>query len=100
MSFGLSNASATFMKLKNGVSHPYLDSFMVVFSGEILVYSKSEMDNIKQLRNMIQRLKNEKLYAMFLKYEFWLSFMSFIGHVVTKDGIMVDPTNIEVVQVN
>ena len=70
MSFGLTNAPATFMELMNGVFRPYLDSFVIVFIDDILVYSKTNEDHVQHLRIVLQRLREEKLYAKFSKREF------------------------------
>ena len=70
MSFGLTNAPAAFMELMNGVFQPYLDSFVIVFIDEILVYSKTKEDHVQHLRILLQRLREEKLYAKFSKCEF------------------------------
>ncbi|XP_069147009.1 uncharacterized protein [Solanum lycopersicum] len=67
MSFGLSNAPATFMELMHGLFQPYLDSFVIVFIDDILVYSKTEEDHVRYLRIVLQRLREEKLYAKFSK---------------------------------
>jgi len=50
------------------------------------------------LRIVLQRLREEKLYDKFSKYEFWLSSVVFLGHVVSSEGIKVDPKKIEAVQ--
>ena len=83
MSFGLTNAPATFMEVMNGVFRPYLDSFVIVFIDDILVYSKTEEDHVRHLRIVLQRLREEKLYAKFSKCEFWLTSVTFLGHVVS-----------------
>ena len=70
MSFGLTNAPATFMELMNVVFRPYLDSFVIVFIDDILVYSKTEEDHVQHLRIVFQRLREEKLYAKFSNCEF------------------------------
>ena len=57
MSFGLTNSPATFMELMNGVFQPYLDSFVIVFIDDILVYSKTNEDHVQHLRIVLQRLR-------------------------------------------
>ena len=98
MSFGLTNAPAAFMELMNGVFQPYLDSFVIVFIDDILVYSKTEEDHVRHLRIVLQRLREEKLYVKFSKCEFWLTSVTFIGHVMSKERIRVDPAKIEAVR--
>ncbi|GKE83790.1 putative reverse transcriptase domain-containing protein, partial [Tanacetum coccineum] len=95
MPFGLTNAPALFMDLMNRVSKPYLDRFVIVFIDDILVYSKSRKEHEGHLRLILKLLKEEKLYAKFSKYEFWLSKVQFLGHVIDSEGIHVDPAKIE-----
>ena len=97
MSFGLTNAPAAFMDLMNRVFKPYLDQFVVIFIDDILVYSKSREKHERHLSIILQTLKNKQLYVKLKKCEFWLDKVSFLGHVVTKDGISVDPRKIDVV---
>ncbi|WMV42151.1 hypothetical protein MTR67_035536 [Solanum verrucosum] len=85
-----------FMELINGVFQPYLDTFVIMFIDDILVYSKTEEDQNWHLRIVLQRLREDKLYAKFSKCEFWLNSVAFLGHVVSKEGIRVDPTKIKV----
>ena len=70
MSFGLTNAPAHFMYLMNSVFMPELDKFVVVFIDDILVYSENEEDHVEQLRVVLSRLREHKLYAKFSKCEF------------------------------
>ena len=70
---------------------------MIVFIDDILVYSKSEEVHARHLRFMLQTLRDHQLYTKFSKYEFWLDQVAFLGHVVSKDGIQVDPKKIEAV---
>jgi hypothetical protein len=63
MSFGLIIAPAFFMHLMNKVFMDYLDTFVVIFIDDILVYSKSEAEHEKHLRLVLQRLREHKLYA-------------------------------------
>ena len=73
MPFGLTNAPAVFMALMNKVFQPYLDEFVVVFIDDILVYSPNEEEHAKHLNKVLQRLREEKLYAKYDKCEFWLN---------------------------
>ncbi|WP_369010641.1 reverse transcriptase family protein, partial [Escherichia coli] len=95
MSFGLTNALAAFMHLMHSVFRPYLDSFVIVFIDDILVYSRSREVHKHHLRTVLYTLREKKLYAKFSKYEFWLDFVTFLGHVVSSEGIQVDPKKIE-----
>ena len=97
MSFGLTNALATFMGLMNRVFIPYVDQFVVVFIDDILVYSKSMEEHVYHLRTVLKTLRENQIYAKFSKCDFWTESVSFLGHVVTKDGIQVDPQKIEAI---
>ena len=70
---------------------------MVVFIDDILVYSKSREEHERHLSIVLQTLRDKQLYAKLMKCEFWLDRVSFLGHVVTKDGISVDPGKVDVV---
>ena len=98
MSFGLTNAPAIFMDLMNRIFKPFLDTFVVVFIDDILVYSRSKEDHEGHLRIVLQVLRDEKLYAKFSKCEFCLREVAFFGHVVSGEGIKVDPKKTEVVK--
>ncbi|KAA3467648.1 DNA/RNA polymerases superfamily protein [Gossypium australe] len=97
MSFGLTNAPAAFMDMMNQVFQPYLDRFVVVFIDGILVYSESEKEHDEHLRVVLQILREKQLFAKFSKCEFRLREVTFLGHVVSAEGIRVDPRKIEAV---
>ena len=97
MPFGLTNAPAAFMDLMNRMFSPYLDVFVVVFVDDILIYSKTLEDHDRHLRIVLQVLREAKLYAKFGKCEFWKEEVKFLGHVVSKEGISVDPSKVEAV---
>jgi hypothetical protein len=90
MSFGLTNAPAYFMNLMNKVFMEYLDRFVVVFIDGILIYSKNDSDREEHLRMVLQKLRDNQLYAKFSKCEFWLDEVPFIRHIISKRGISVD----------
>ncbi|KAK1424581.1 hypothetical protein QVD17_19914 [Tagetes erecta] len=97
MSFGLTNALAAFMDLMNRVCRPMLDRSVIVFIDDILIYSKNEGDHACHLKEVLEMLQKEKLYAKFSKCAFWLREVQFLGHVINHKGIMVHPSKIEAV---
>ncbi|KAK8934918.1 hypothetical protein KSP39_PZI014856 [Platanthera zijinensis] len=98
MPFGLCNAPSVFMDLMHRTFREYLDLFVIVFIDDILVYSQSEEDHANHLRLVLHTLRRNKLYAKFSKCEFWLSSVAFLGHVVSGEGIVVDPLKISAIR--
>ncbi|GJU28364.1 putative reverse transcriptase domain-containing protein [Tanacetum coccineum] len=98
MPFGLTNAPTVFMDLINRVCKPYLDKFVIVFIDDILVYSKDEEEHEKHLKIILELLKKERLYAKFSKCDFWIDSVQFLGHVIDKKGVHVDPAKIEAIR--
>jgi hypothetical protein len=97
MSFGLTNAPAYFMYLMNFIFMPELDKFVIVFIDNILIYSENKEAHVEHLRIVLTRLREHRLYAKFSKCEFWLKTVLFLGHVLSKNGISVDPSKVQVV---
>ena len=97
MPFGLTNAPTAFMDLMNLVFRPYVDQFVVVFIDDILVYSKDRESHDTHLQVVLETLRKEQLYVKLSKCEFWMNEVSFLRHIVSKEGIRVDPKKIEVV---
>jgi hypothetical protein len=95
MSFGLTNAHAYFMYLMNKVFMEYLDTFMVVFINDILIFSKNEEEHDEHLHLVLQKLRENQLYAKLNKCEFWLKEVSFLSHIISKGGIYVDPSMVK-----
>jgi hypothetical protein len=95
MSFGLINALAYIMYLMNKVFMEYLDKIVVVFINDILVYSRSEEEHEEHLRLALQKLREHRLYAKLSKCEFWMKQVAFLGHVISKGGISVDPKKVQ-----
>ncbi|GJU49478.1 putative reverse transcriptase domain-containing protein [Tanacetum coccineum] len=98
MPFGLTNVPAVFMYLMNRVCKPYLDKFVIVFIDDILVFSKDEEEHGKHLKIVLELLKKEGLYAKFSKSDFWLNSLQFLGHVIDRSGVHVDPAKIEAIK--
>ena len=97
MPFGLINALAAFMDLMNRVFESFLDRFIVVFIDDILMYSKDQEDHDTHLLVVLKTLRKEQLYAKLSKCEFWLTEVSFLEHIVSEEGIRVDPSKIKVI---
>jgi hypothetical protein len=95
MSFGLTNAPAHFTYLMNSVFMLELDKFVVVFIDDILIYSKNEEEHAQHLRIVLTRLREHQLYAKFSKCTFWMEEIQFLGHVLSANGIAVDPSKVK-----
>jgi hypothetical protein len=95
MSFGLTNALAHFMYLMNSIFMPELDKFVVVFIDNIYIYLKSMEEHEEHLRIVLQQLWEHQLYAKFNKCGFWIKQVPFLGHVVSLEGIAVDPSKVK-----
>ncbi|KAK1646968.1 hypothetical protein QYE76_064773 [Lolium multiflorum] len=93
--FGLTNAPAIFMNLMNKIFMKYLDKFVIVFIDDILIYSKDKEEHAKHLKIVLQILREHQLYAKFSKCKFWLDSVEFLGHVITKEGIAVNPSKVQ-----
>ena len=98
LSFGLTNALVAFMDMMNRVFRPFIDKFVIVFIDNILVYSRSGEEHEEHLRLVLQTLRDHQLYGKFSKSEFWLESVGFLGHVVSKNGIEVDPQKVEAIK--
>ena len=97
MPFGLTNAPTIFMCLMNNVMYKYLDKFLVMFIDDILIYSKTEEHN-EHLKIVLQELREHQLFAKFSKCDFFKDKIQFLGHIVTKEGIFVDPEKIRAIE--
>jgi hypothetical protein len=97
MPFGVTNAPSVFMDLMNQDFHMYLDWFVVVFIDDILVYSNNREDHGEHLKIVLGILREKKLFAKLKKCKFWSVKVTFLGHVISKDGVAVDPSKIEAV---
>jgi hypothetical protein len=82
----------------NGVFREYLDKFVIVFLDDILVYSKSEEEREHHLRMVLQVLREHQLYAKLRKCSFYQRQIHYLGHIISKDGIVIDPEKIEAIR--
>lgn len=100
LAFGLTNCPATFQQCMNDIFRDFItghNRFVVVYLDDILVYSKSPEEHEKHLRMVLQRLREHKLFARRVKCHFNQPEVKFLGHVVGRDGVKVDPTKVQAV---
>jgi hypothetical protein len=67
----------------------------VVFIDDILIYSKSESDHEEHLRLVLQKLRDNQLYAKYSKCKFWIGEVPFLGHIISNGGVLVDPAKVK-----
>ncbi len=91
LSFGLTNAPATFQTVMNNVLRPVIGKFVLVYLDDILIFSQNMAEHIEHLKVVLQLLRDNHLYAKMSKCTFARSELEFLGHILSKDGLRVDP---------
>ncbi|KAL0368712.1 UNVERIFIED_CONTAM: RNA-directed DNA polymerase [Sesamum calycinum] len=98
MPFGLTNAPATFSTMMNQVLHGFLDEFVVVYLDDIVVYSGTLAEHVEHLRQVLTRLREHELYAKVSKCSFAQETISFLGHIVERGRIRMDPKKVQAIE--
>ena len=88
-----------FMCLMNNVFSKFLDKFVFIFIDDVFVYSKNEEEHEHHLRIVLQTLRENQLYAKFNKCEFFQDRVQYLGHIVSFEGILVDPGKIKAINI-
>ena len=96
--FGLTNAPATFMHLMHSIFREYLDSFIVIFLDDILVYSKGLREHVTHVRQTLAILRKHQLYAKVSKCSFFQHRVEYLGHIVSAEGLAPDPAKVQAVR--
>jgi len=93
--FGLTGAPSAFMKFVQSLFHHLLDHSVVVFVDDILIYSKTEIEHRKHVKEVLNILRKNELYAKLPKCQLFQSKVTFLGHVLSKDGLSVEEDKIQ-----
>ena len=97
MPFGLKNALATFQFVMNATLKPFLQRYALGFFDDIFVYSKTWEDHLKHLRQVLARLSEDFFFVNQKKCTFGKTKIGYLGHIISKDGVSMDPQKIEAI---
>ena len=98
MPFGLCNAPATFQALMNDILRPYLRRFVLVFFDDILIYSQSMAQHLGHVRAILSLLQQHRLFVKKSKCAFGSSSIAYLGHVISANGVTMDPAKVQAVE--
>ena len=97
MPFGLANAPATFQSYINRAMSDLLDVCCVVYLDDILIYSQTEEQHVRDVRKVLDRLRAYKLYAKMSKCAFHTKLVAFLGFLITPEGVSMEPERIRTI---
>ena len=98
MCFGLTNAPGTFQQVMNRIFSKQLHKFVVIYLDDILIFSKSPEEHVQHLREVLSILRAHKLFAKLSKCDLNMPEVLYLGHIVSRDGLSVDPKKVATVQ--
>jgi len=97
MPFGLMNASTTFNMMMDWIFQPYR-AFVGTFFDDMIVYFHTEEENMEHLTKVFEELRKHRLMVNGKKSEFFMHEIHFLGHIVSKDGMRMDPMKVEAIR--
>jgi len=98
MPFGLTNVPSRFQGLMNSIFKPFLRKFVLVFFDDILIYIKSWKDHVQHVDRVLKLLEEKQLYAKISKCFFGVQEVEYLGHIVSHEGVKVDPRKIKAIK--
>ena len=98
MPFGLTNAPSTFQTAMHALFHDWLDEFVIVYLDDILVYSPTQEEHTRHVLRVLQRLSDNQWYCKLKKCEFAQTSIEYLGHIISKGTIAIDPEKMKAVQ--
>ncbi|MBW0560527.1 hypothetical protein O181_100242 [Austropuccinia psidii MF-1] len=95
MQFGLTDAPASFQNLVNDIFEDFLDVFVVVYLDDIMAFSRSEEEHVKHVTSVLQRLRENNLFAKASKCVLHASSVEYLGYVVSSEGLNMDSSKVQ-----
>jgi hypothetical protein len=97
MSFGLCNATTTFMRVMNDVFRPFLDNIAIVYLDNILIFSGTWDEHVRHVKQVLDTLQRENLYLELCKCESGKTTLVYLGHIVGGGKLKIDPSKIDLI---
>ena len=97
MPFGLTNAPAVFQALVNDLLRDMIDKFVFVYLDDILIFSRNLVEHVTHVRSVLRRLLDNSLFVKAEKCEFHASSVTFLGYIIAKDSLQMDPAKVSAV---
>lgn len=98
MLFRLTGAPSTFSRFINNTLREYLDLFYLAYLDDILIYSRIEEEHTAYIRVILQKLRDAGLFTKMSKCEFFIPETKFLGMIIGRDGIRMDPEKVQTVR--
>jgi hypothetical protein len=97
MPFGLKNAPTAFMRLMDDVLFPFTNSFVMVYLYDILIFNRTWEEHMQHIQQVLNTLRQNKLYANLEKCSFGMNRVQNLGYIVDEHGVHVDPAKIQLI---
>ena len=98
MPFGLTNAPSIFQSMMDKIFRDLIGVYVVVYLDDILIFSENEEEHANHVREVLRRLSENKLYCKLSKCTFFAKSIPFLGHVISAEGVSMDPEKVRCVQ--